>query len=35
MVTASGYSLFYELDAPDQPKIAVIISVIRGQEDQP
>lgn len=35
MVTALGYSVFYELDAPERPTAAVIISIIRGQENQP
>jgi len=35
LVISSGYSVFYELDSLLHPEIAVIISVIRGQENQP
>jgi plasmid stabilization system protein ParE len=35
MISSTGYSVFYELDSPTQPSIAVIISIIRGQEQQP
>lgn len=35
LVTAAGYSVFYELDSPVRPSVAVIISVMRGQEHQP
>jgi len=35
VVIGSGYSLFYELDSLDQPKVAVIVSVTRGQKHQP
>ena len=35
IITPSGYSVFYELDSVDRPTSAIIISVIRGQEDQP
>ena len=31
-VTPSGYSVFYQLDDLTEPKQAVIISIIRGQE---
>lgn len=35
IVTALGYSVFYELDILDRPSVAVIISVVRGQQQQP
>ena len=35
IVTTSGYSVFYELDSMEQPTEANIVSIIRGQEQQP
>jgi plasmid stabilization system protein ParE len=34
-VTPSGYSVFYELGPITAPTMAIIISIIRGQENQP
>jgi plasmid stabilization system protein ParE len=34
-VTPSGYSIFYELDSPNAPTKATIISIVRGQKTQP
>lgn len=34
-VTPSGYSIFYQLNNPTQPTQAIIVSILRGQQNSP